>query len=69
MAMKKNEAEQRVAQRMNRRPSRDPDCRTLPQPSQETSDMPDVDIESVESNTYDQVRERAEYDSDDLWMT
>ena len=30
--------------------------------------MPDVDMESVESNTYDQIQQEAEYDPDDLWM-
>ena len=31
-------------------------------------DKPDVDMESVESNTYDQIHQGAEYDPDDLWM-
>ena len=68
MAMKKHEAEQRAAQRVNRQPSRDPDRRTFPRPSQEICDMPDANMESVKSNTYDQIRQRAEYDLDDLWM-
>ena len=53
---------------MKRQPSRDPDRRTFIQPSQEIYDKPDVDMESVESNTYDQIQQRAEYDPDDLWM-
>ena len=68
MAMKKHEAEQRATQRMSRQPSRDPDRRTFPQPSEKIYDKPDVDMESVESNTYDQIHQGAEYDPDDLWM-
>uniref|UniRef100_A0AAV1VC59 Retrotransposon gag domain-containing protein n=1 Tax=Peronospora matthiolae TaxID=2874970 RepID=A0AAV1VC59_9STRA len=30
--------------------------------------MPDMDMESVKSNTYKQIHQRAEYDPDDLWM-
>ena len=44
MAMKKHEADQRAAQRMNRQPSRDQDRRTYPQPSQKIYDKPDVDM-------------------------
>ena len=31
-------------------------------------DKPDVDMESVESNTYDQIHQEAKYDPDGLWM-
>ena len=68
MAMKKHEAEQRADQIMKRQPSRDLDRHVFPQPSQEVYENPDVDMESVESNTYDQIQQRAEYDPDDLWM-
>ena len=68
MAMKKHEVDQRAAQRMNLQPSRDPDRRTFLQPSQEVYDMTDVDMESVESSTYDQTHQRAEYDPDDMRM-
>ena len=67
-AMKKYEADQRTAQRMNRQPSRHPDRRTFLQPSHESQDMPDVEMESVESDTYQQIHHGAEYDPDDLWM-
>ena len=67
-AIKKYEADQRTAQRMNRQPSRHPDRRTFLQPSHESQDMPDVEMESVESDTYQQIHHGAEYDPDDLWM-
>ena len=53
---------------MNQQPSCYPDRRTFPQPSQKIYNKPDVDMESVESNTYDQIHQEAEYDPDDLWM-
>ena len=68
MAIKKHEAGQRAAQRMIRQPSRDPDCGTFLQPSQKIYYKPDVDMESVESNTHDPIHQRAEYDPEDLWM-
>uniref|UniRef100_A0AAV1TG59 Uncharacterized protein n=1 Tax=Peronospora matthiolae TaxID=2874970 RepID=A0AAV1TG59_9STRA len=65
-AMKEYEADQRTAQRMNRQPNRHPDRRTFLQPSHESHDMPDVEMESVESDTYQQIHHGAEYDPDDL---
>uniref|UniRef100_A0AAV1VHY5 Retrotransposon gag domain-containing protein n=1 Tax=Peronospora matthiolae TaxID=2874970 RepID=A0AAV1VHY5_9STRA len=67
-AMKKYEADQRTAQRMNRQPNRYPDRRTLLKPSHESLDMPDVEMESVGSDTYQQIHHGTEYDPDDLWM-
>uniref|UniRef100_A0AAV1UQP4 Uncharacterized protein n=1 Tax=Peronospora matthiolae TaxID=2874970 RepID=A0AAV1UQP4_9STRA len=67
-AIKRYEADQRTAQRMNRQPNRHPDRRTFFQPSHESHDMPDVEMESVESDTYQQIQHGAEYDPDDLWM-
>uniref|UniRef100_A0AAV1VBW5 CCHC-type domain-containing protein n=1 Tax=Peronospora matthiolae TaxID=2874970 RepID=A0AAV1VBW5_9STRA len=67
-AMKKYEADQRTAQQMNRQPNRYPDRRTLLQPSHESLDMPDVEMESVGSDIYQHIHEAAEYDPDDLWM-
>uniref|UniRef100_A0AAV1TG46 Uncharacterized protein n=2 Tax=Peronospora matthiolae TaxID=2874970 RepID=A0AAV1TG46_9STRA len=66
LAMKEYEADQRTAQRMNRQPNRYPDRRALLQPSHESHDMPDVEMESVESDTYQQIHHGAEYDPDDL---
>uniref|UniRef100_A0AAV1V9C0 Retrotransposon gag domain-containing protein n=1 Tax=Peronospora matthiolae TaxID=2874970 RepID=A0AAV1V9C0_9STRA len=66
--MKKYEVDQRTAQRMNRQPNRYPDRRTLLQPSHESLDMPDVEMESVGSDIYQHIHEAAEYDPDDLWM-
>uniref|UniRef100_A0AAV1TZZ4 CCHC-type domain-containing protein n=1 Tax=Peronospora matthiolae TaxID=2874970 RepID=A0AAV1TZZ4_9STRA len=66
--MKKYEADQRTAQRMNRQPNRHPDHRTFLQPSHESHNMPDVEMESVDSDTYQQIHHGAEYDPDDLWM-
>ncbi|CAI5731159.1 unnamed protein product [Peronospora destructor] len=67
-AMRKYEADQRTAQRMNRQPTHYPDRRAFFHPSHESHDMPDVEMESVKSDTYQQIHQEAEYDPDDLWM-
>ena len=45
-----------------------PDRRTFLQPSRGNQDMPDVDMESVGSDTYQQIHQKAEYDPEDQWM-
>ena len=68
-AIKTYETDQRTAQRMNRQPTPHSDQRSFLQPPQENNNMPDVDMESVGSNAYNQIHRRAEYDTDDLWMS
>ena len=66
--MKKYEADQRTDQRMNRQPNHHPDRLTLLQPSRGNHDIPDVDMESEGTYTYQPLQQKAEYDQDDLWM-
>ena len=68
-AMKKYEEDQRTNQRMNRQLNRHLDRLTFLKPSQNNHDMSDVDMESVESKTYNSIHQKAEYDPNDLWMS